>query len=291
MDTVPANADDDAPLRVGGRTVAHYVTCPQVHSTLSPRPYLHPVYTLDGVVVTDAEPDDHRCHLGVSLAVQDVSGTNLWGGRTYVRDAGYSWRGDHGRIAHLDFLSRAEDSFTERLRWCDPTGRTLLEEERRLGARLLPGRDDTWVLDVSYALTAPPDRDITLGSPATNGRPGGSGYGGFFWRASLGAEPPRVFTETATGERSVNGSTCDWVAMASTAPHPYTLIFTGLAEGDHWFVRTKMYPGVCAALAFEKPRTIAAGATLTGRHTVMIADAVLSPRAAGQLAVMAAGGG
>jgi hypothetical protein len=276
--------DDPVKLRLDGRVVAEYVVAPEVDPTLAPRPYLHPVRTLDGAVVTDAEPEDHRWHLGASLAVQDVSGTNLWGGRTYMRGTGYTWRDDHGRIAHVEFLARADDGFTEHLQWCDPAGGTLLTEQRRLRARLLPGRSDAWVLDLAYDLTAPPDRDITLGSPATNGRPGGAGYGGFFWRAAPTTTPPRVFTATASGERAVNGSTGPWVALTTAPPDPYTLIFTGLAPGDHWFVRARMYPGVCAALAFEKPRVIEAGQTLSGSHAVVVADAVLSPRIAGRIA-------
>jgi hypothetical protein len=271
-------------LRAGGQAVAEYVVRPDLDRTLAPRPYLHPVRTLGGVVVTDALPADHRWHLGASLAVQDVSGSNLWGGRTYVRGAGYTWREDHGTIAHLGFVERTHDRLRQRLRWRDRDGGTLLDEERRLAARLLPGRSDAWVLEFSYTLTAPADRDITLGSPATNGRPGGAGYGGFFWRAAPGAVPPRVFTATVGGENAVNGSTEPWVALVSPPPRPYTLVFVGLAPGDHWFVRSTMYPGVCAAFAFEKPQVIGAGASLTGRHVVVVADAALSPRAAGRLA-------
>lgn len=270
-------------LRLDGQPVAEYVVGPDLDPTLSPRPYLHPVRTRAGVTVTDALPADHRWHLGASLTVQDVSGSNLWGGRTYVRDAGYTWRDDHGWIEHLALVARTDDRLVQRLRWCDPAGGTLLDEERELGARALPDRPDAWALDFAYTLTAPADRDIVLGSPATNGRPGGAGYGGFFWRAAPGAEPPRVFTAAATGEEGVNGSTEPWVALASTAPHPYTLVFSGLAPGDHWFVRSRMYPGVCAAFAFEKPRVIGAGERLIGRHTVVVADAVLSPRTAASL--------
>jgi hypothetical protein len=277
-------ADSEVELRLGGRAVARYVVRPDLDPTQAPRPYLHPVRTLDGVVVTDTEPADHRWHLGASLAVPDVSGANLWGGRTYVRGAGYTWRGDHGRIEHVDFVTLADDQLTERLHWYDRAGRTLLSEERRLRARLLPGRPAAWVLDIGYRLTAPADRDTTLGSPATSGRPGGTGYGGFFWRAAPGAEAPRVFTPTATGERAANGSTEPWLALTSRPPDPYTLIFTGLAAGNHWFVRATQYPGVCAALAFEKPRVIEAGTTMSGHHAVVVADAVLSRRAAGQVA-------
>ncbi|HEY8474714.1 MAG TPA: PmoA family protein [Natronosporangium sp.] len=278
--------DSDVQLRIGETVVADYVVSPEVEPMLSPRPYLHPVRTLDGVVVTDALPADHRWHLGASLAVQDVSGTNLWGGRTYVRDTGYTWREDHGQIIHVEFVKRTDDLLVQRLRWCDREGATLLDEERRLHARPLLARPDSWVLEVGYALTAPPDRAITLGSPATNGRPGGTGYGGFFWRAALSSKPPRVFTASASGENAVNGATEPWVAMVSPVPNPYTLIFVGLAPGQHWFVRSSMYPGVCAAFAFTEPKVIEPGETYAGRHQVLVADAVLSQRTARRLAEM-----
>lgn len=287
MDGNSGHGDGTLTLWVRGQPVSEYVVDPRVDPTVSPRPYLHPVRTLAGVVVTDAGPADHRWHLGASLAVPDVAGTNLWGGRSYVRDAGYIWRGNHGRIEHIGFLARTDAGFTQQLRWCDTSGETLLWERRRIAARPLPGHDLAWVLDVAYRLTAPPTREVTLGSPATNGRPGGTGYGGFFWRAAASREPPRVFTATSANEHTVNGATADWVALASTSP-PYTLVFTGLPAGDHWFVRAREYPGVCAAFAFEKPRVIGAGESMSGRHAVVVADAVLSPHRAGELATAAA---
>ncbi|MEV1286375.1 PmoA family protein [Micromonospora sp. NPDC049679] len=272
--------DTEVRLWVGSETVAEYVVAPQIDPRYSPRPYLHPVRTLGGVPVTDALPEDHRWHLGVSVTMQDVSGTNLWGGRTYVRDAGYTWRDDHGRIEHDAWLSHTDDHFAERLRWCDPTGATLLTEERRIAARAIVGRDhtatgDAWLLDVAYTLTAPTGRDVALGSPATNGRPGGAGYGGFFWRVAPGTS--ETFTASADGEERVNGSTEPWVALVGrgVGGSPYTLVFSGLGDGDHWFVRTGIYPGVCVALAYDQPLVIAAGAAVRRRHTVLVADGAL----------------
>jgi hypothetical protein len=259
-------------LAVDGRPVAEYVVEPDLAGKHGPRPYLHPVRTLGGTGVTDALPEDHVWHLGASLAVQDVSGTNLWGGRTYVRDAGYTWRDDHGRIAHVEWVSRDPGRLAHRLHWLDRAGGVLLTEERGISAS---GSAAGWVLDFAYTLTAPADREIVLGSPATNGRPGGAGYGGFFWRA-VTDEPPRVFTAGAEGEEAVNGSTEPWVALTGSAGgRPYSLVFSGLAEGDHWFVRSTMYPGVCAAFAFERTRTLAPGESLAGRHAVLIADGTL----------------
>lgn len=283
--TAPATP---AVLRVGGVEVARYVLDPDLDPRHGPRPYLHPVRTLAGTTVTDALPADHVWHLGASLAVQDVAGTNLWGGRTYVRDAGYTWRDDHGRIAHTGWVERADDALEHRLEWRDRTGGVLLTERRRLAAAPVPGVDGAWRLDLRYALTAPADADVPLGSPATNGRPGGAGYGGFFWRA-VAAEPPRVLTASAEGEESVNGCAEPWVALAGSGPAggAYTLVFTGLGPGDRWFVRAAMYPGVCVAFAFDSPAVVAAGTTRRGRHTVTVADGLLDRDAIAALAATA----
>lgn len=243
-------------MAVNGLVVATYVPAPDLDIRLGPRPYLHPVRTLGGVVVTDALCPDHPWHLGASLAMADVNGWNLWGGRTYVRDQGYVWRDDHGRITH------DED---DRLRWRDGAGEVLLTERRTMRAAVV---ELGWELTIGYALTAPAGADVVLGSPATNGRPGGAGYGGFFWRAGEGEAT--AFTPSGA---EPNGSTDDWVAL--TVGGAYTLVFSGLAGDDRWFVRTSEYAGVCAALAFEHPLTIPAGATLSREVRVLIADGVL----------------
>jgi hypothetical protein len=266
-------------LRVGGQVVAEYVVEPAVDSQLSPRPYLHPVRTLSGVAVSEILPEDHPHHLGVSVAVQDVAKTNLWGGRTYVRGQGYTWLDDHGRIVHEGFDELNDGRLVQRMRWCDPAGTTLLAERREVAARPLDTR--AWVLEVAFALAAPHGRQIALGSPATNGRPGGSGYGGLFWRAPMRDVPPDVFTETADGEGAANGSTEPWLALAGGG---YSLVFTGLGAGDHWFVRAAGYPGVCAALAYEKPLIIEAGGAIARRYAVVVADGRLDCPSAAELA-------
>lgn len=265
---------DDVTLSVDGYPVAEYVVAPDIDARLSPRPYLHPVRTLGGVIVSDVLPEDHPHHLGVSLAVQDVNKSNLWGGKTYVRDTGYTWLDDHGRIEHDGFGAPDDDRLVERLRWCDSGGETLLDEEREISAAALAEHPGAWTLTFAYTLTAA--REVALGSPATNGRPGGAGYGGFFWRAALSDDLPTVFTEAAAGEDQANGSTESWLAMATDH---WTLVFTGLGDADHWFVRAAGYPGVCAALAFEQPRAIREGGTIGRRHRVVVADGRL-PRTA-----------
>ncbi|MER7167137.1 PmoA family protein [Micromonospora sp. NPDC000207] len=276
---------EDPRLLVDDVPVATYVLAPDLDARHGPRPYLHPVRTLAGTPVTDVLPADHVWHLGASLAVQDVDGTNLWGGRTYVRDTGYTWRDDHGRIVHTDWMDRTPDRLAHRLRWCDRDGGVLLTEERRLAATRVDGDPAAWRLELDYTLTAPAARDVHLGSPATNGRPGGAGYGGFFWRAAPTGDAV-TFTAEAEGEETVNGSDAPWLAFGGTGPGggAYTLVFTGLGEGDRWFVRTAMYPGVCVAFAFDSPATVPAETHRTGRHRVTVVDGLIDRDRAAALA-------
>jgi hypothetical protein len=252
-------------LHVDGQSVATYVTRPVVDPQRGPRPYLHPVRTRAGTVVTDVLPEDHPHHLGVSVALQDVNRVNLWGGKTYVRGTGYTWLEDHAVIEHVDFGDTAPERIEARLRWCDPAGQTLLTEDRVMAAR--PHGDDAWWLDFSYTLTNPTGAPVRLGSPGTNGRPDNAGYGGLFWRAAPGQ--PTVCSAESTVESELTGSVTDWVALVGA---DYTLVFTGLGDGDRWFVRAKEYPGVCAAIAFDAVRELAPGDRLSRHHRVLVAD-------------------
>src|SRR5687768_1681793 len=88
---VRASIDDDevALYRDGRGTIP----------TSSPRPYLHPVRTRTGVVVSAHHPADHDWHNGVGMAIPDVNGTHFWGGGTYVHGQGYVLVDNHGAIA------------------------------------------------------------------------------------------------------------------------------------------------------------------------------------------------
>ena len=72
--------------------------------------------------------------LGVGFALQDVNGTNFWGGKTYTRDAGaYVSRKDHGRIELLP--ASPDEPDTRQLRWLGPDGQPLLTNSGPPAAR------------------------------------------------------------------------------------------------------------------------------------------------------------
>jgi hypothetical protein len=264
-------SDRSLVLRVAGRPVGRYLTRPEVPERHSPRPYLHPVTTLSGTAVTELSPADHLHHLGVGVAVPDVEGHNFWGGRTYVRDRGPTELDNHGCQRHTAFQLRDSDGFVEELRWV-ASGDQLLRERRTVAATELT--DSAWALDFTFSLTNITDAPVSIGSPATNGRPGAA-YGGFFWRARKEAAAPAVLTADARGESAVHGRRADWLALVGGT---WTLVFAGATETtrrDPWFVRAEEYPGVGSCLAHTERLPIEPGGTAVRRVVTVVADGTL----------------
>jgi hypothetical protein len=291
--SAPTGGETAVALHVGAVEVANYQVAPAVERELSPRPFLHPVRTLGGTVVTDRQPDDHRWHLGFGVAIQDVDGTNFWGGRTYVAGRGYEWRDDHGAVRHLSWHVREHDRLVHDLAWMTPEQRCLLIERRSIAVRpALDGNGraatDRWILEVGFDLRNVSGRRLELGSPGSHGREGG-GYGGFFWRLPPLRGRVDVRTEKATGERDVHGEVAPWLAWshddsghsadddAGLDPRrdrhggSFTLV-AGADAADPWFVRVEQYPGFGSALAWDRPVVIAPGESIRRAVSVNIAD-------------------
>lgn len=268
-------------LTLDGKAVADYQDGSRIRAVSSPRPYLHPVRTLAGTVVTDHQPLDHVWHLGAGVALQDVDGINFWGGRTYTRAAGqYVWRPDHGRITirdaaveQTDATGRQEGRLQETLSWDGPDGAPVLLEDRTWTWAGVSA--STWRLSLDFALSPAGDRPVSLGSPGSNGRFEG-GYGGFFWRLPA-CEGAQVWTPAGTGESEIHGSVTPWLAWAGTFDGGgATLIFVA-SEGsaDPWFVRVDGYPGVGQSLAWDTPVIAEPGHPVQRSITVFVADGIL----------------
>ena len=267
---VTLGVDDAAAGRV---VVAEYETAPALPSELAPRPFLHPVRTIAGTMVSDRQPEDHRWHLGVGMAIQDVGGTNAWGGRTYVPDLGYVWLGDHGTVRHFEWSLRRPGVLVHQLGWFDHHHRCLLVEQRTMVAIVCDR--DRWALRFRSEFQNVTSRQLDLGSPGSNGRAGG-GYGGFFWRLPTPLDDVKVWTEEAEGEAGVHGTTTPWLALsARQAESSFTLLAApgdDRTADDPWFVRVDGYPGFGSALAWDTPVSVAPGAHEARELLVLVVD-------------------
>lgn len=269
-------------LTLDGKAVAEYQDGSRIRAVSSPRPYLHPVRTLAGTVVTDHQPLDHVWHLGAGVALQDVDGINFWGGRTYTREAGqYVWRPDHGSITptetHAEETAARTGGAAGRLRetlgWNGPDGAPVLREDRTWEWSGV--HSSAWRLSLDFALSPAGDRPVSLGSPGSNGRFEG-GYGGFFWRLPACADAT-VWTPSGAGEAEVHGSVTPWLAWAGTFDGASaTLVFVAAGGStDPWFVRVDGYPGVGQSLAWDSPVIAEPDAPVQRSITVFVADGIL----------------
>jgi predicted dehydrogenase len=272
--------------RIAEAEVALYRDGQGTIPTSSPRPVLHPVRTLTGVVVTANHPADHDWHSGVGMAIPDVNGTHFWGGGTYVHGQGYVLLDNHGVISG-EPPDLTDHAFTHELQWIGHDGSVQLREQRLISWAAMNER--AWRLSFDTSLRA--DVGAEINSPGSKGRSGG-GYGGFFWRFPA-CDSVEVFTAQARGEDEVHGSVAPWVAWSAdfTAgpgiSGPATIIVAApdAAEaGEPWFVRVGGYPGLGSALAWERPAILPAGAQLRRRFDVAIADGRLTEAEASALA-------
>jgi predicted dehydrogenase len=275
-------------LTLDGKEIAEYQDGSRVRAVSSARPYLHPVRTLAGTVVTDHQPLDHVWHLGAGVALQDVDCINFWGGRTYTPEAGqYVWRADHGSITCTGTSVEETAAVTggqagrlqETLSWNGPDGSPALVEERTWAWSGISSA--AWQLSLDFALSPAGDQPVSLGSPGSNGRHEG-GYGGFFWRLP-GCDDATLWTPAGEGESAVHGSVTPWLAWAGTFKDDggkpagsATLVFVAVAGStDPWFVRVDGYPGVGQSLAWDTPVIAEAGKPVRRSITVFVADGIL----------------
>lgn len=269
--------DDGTTLAVahGDVELFRYVYLPPESQVESPRPYLHPVRTLGGEVVSTYRPDDHVWHKGISWSLPHVGPANFWGGPTFVRDAGYRQLANNGAMRHREFTARSADHVTHTLDWVTEQGELWVTEERTLRVSLVDGG---WTLGFTSAMRNVRGEPIVFGSPTTEGRPN-AGYGGLMWRGPKEFSGGKVVLPGKSGGDDLMGARAPWLAYQSSS----TVVFVDApANPGHptkWFVRTQPFACACPAPFFDEEVPLAPDDTLTLTYSVIIADGAPDPAA------------
>lgn len=290
----------------GGTELFRYVYRPDDAQLESPRPYFHPVRTLRGDVVSLYRPHDHVWHKGIALSLPNVGAENFWGGVTF-RAGRYIQVPNNGAMRHESFDTATATATTadatagdvlriaERLTWV-PEGAAagIIAERRRIAATAWPDAA-AWCLAFETTLTNVSGTDIVIGSPTTEGRPN-AGYGGLFWRGPRSFTGGTVITPGGTGGDELMGTRAPWLAF--TGQHDghgrhSTLVFRDAPDNvrhpTQWFVRSTPFGCVCPAPFFDTEYTFAAGAALTLRYDIAVADGAPGADGCAALAARAAG--
>ena len=119
------------------------------------RPYVFPVRTVRGHLVTQAAPADHLHHLSIWIGHTDVNGCNFWAPETLGI---FPPPRILARDTRID-ISADGVEFDQRIEWVDGDGGLVLRERRRTGVRLWAGHV---AVDVSSTLSAP-DTPVEFG--------------------------------------------------------------------------------------------------------------------------------
>ncbi|MFJ5986498.1 PmoA family protein [Lentzea sp. NPDC092896] len=265
--------DEVLAVSVGDVELFSYVHRPSTPAFEGPKPYLHPVRTLAGDVVTAFRPHDHRWHKGVQMTATDVSGENFWGGVTYVRDQGYVVLPNVGTMRHEKFEVDGV-RINERLSWFTEAGERWVGETRSFSVRDV--EDDSWTLEFATTLTNLRLEPLVFGSPTTNGREL-AGYTGFFWRGPRSFTDGTVIAADGGAGQEMMGKAARWLAFVGRhdeVDRSSTLLFLDHPDnkGTHWFVRSTPFAAVNPSFAFHDTVELAAGDALNLRYRLVVAN-------------------
>lgn len=267
-------------VSAGGVTLFTYVYRPDTAQRESPRPYVHPIRTLGGDLVSMFRPHDHVWHKGISWALPFVGEHNFWGGRTYVHGRHYVQKENNGSAEHVSIdrleVSDGLVSLAHSLDWFSQHGAPVITERRAIGASVAD--DVSWVLTFETVMTNVSGETLAFGSPTTKGREN-AGYGGFFWRG------PRSFTDgviqspSAVGGDDLRGTNAEWFAFRGrhdeTERASTVLIVDDTENPRHppqWFARSEDFACLNPAPFFSVELELPAGESIGFRYATVVTD-------------------
>lgn len=269
-------------VRADGVDLAEYVVEPDVPQSDSPKPYLHPLRTTAGDVVSAVRPHDHTWHNGLQFTVANLSGENFWGGRTFVRGQGYVPLDNNGSTRHVRWHHIDCDGGRARLRhsldWETRAGERWLVEDRTVEIGDVDLVDGSWLLTWKTLLRNTSGRRLRWGSPVTEGRQT-AGYGGLFWRGPRSFIGGSVVTSAGVRDDEAMGQSAAWLSytgLHDISLRASTVIFVDCPSNPvyptPWYVRTAPFPVVSFAVTFHEPLLIEPGEELGLTHHAIIAD-------------------
>jgi hypothetical protein len=240
------------------------------------RPFLHPVATPSGTVLTRNAPEDHPWHHGLWFTIKLVNDENFW--EEY--DAyGVLRHVEEPKISTIDGVTRWY--ITGELNWIRPDRETvIIVEHRSFATRRL---DDTaYAIDVSTTLT--PRADVVLDrTPFTTW----GGYGGLAFRGRGDWTDTRLLLDDGETRDRVLGDQSRWcdlsgsvdggdagVAILSHATSPrHPVPWYGSTKADT-YGEDGWSNFLNAAFLWDGPLSVATDESLNLRYRVVVHDGV-----------------
>ena len=260
-------SDDSVALLSGGKVVWRHN-----HNKSEDRPYIHPLGTVDGDVLTWLRPADHRHHRAVWFAWKKINGLNYWEedrrtglspGRSEITDV---------QVKTKNFSAQIEITLSYH-----PPDKPEIMSEKRLIAISAPDKTGRYTLDWTSIFTATGE-DAVLDRTPIPGQPGGAGHGGYAGLSIRMAKQTRGWTflssEGLKG-MALHGKNAKWVDASGKTPSGKE---AGVAILDHpsnmrhpspWYLAVGM-PYYSPAVIFNEPFTLKKGRSFTLKYRVLV---------------------
>ncbi len=243
------------------------------------RPFVHPLRTMAGHVLTRDAPDDHPWHHGCWFTVKFVDGDNFW-----EEMAPYGvLRHDGPPTVEPGVDGDGRVTLRGALRWIRPDRETVAIHERR-SLTHVPIDAATYAIDLSTVLV--PTADAVLDrTPFTTW----GGYGGLTLRGPGDWHDTRLLLADGRDVDRMLGEPATWCALAGIIGADHAEAPAGLAMFDAptnrrhpvpWYgsTRADTYGDdgwsnfFNAAFLFHEPMRVAAGEELRIDHRVVVHD-------------------
>jgi hypothetical protein len=246
----------------------------------APRPFVHPLRTPAGAVLSTEAPDDHPWHHGLWSTIKFVDGENFW--EEY----------DEFGLLHTTAVQESQGPggpiVAASIEWRRPEGRgVVLDEVRTLAEVRLDG--SSYALDWTVELT--PRHDVVLDrTPYTTW----GGYGGLTLRGAPNWTDTELrFDGDDHAHQQLRGEAGRWCHLQGVASGGDGPAVAGVAILDHpdnprhptpWYASTRgdtygegWANFVNAAFLWHEALEVRSGEALVLRHRVLVHDGAWSP--------------
>lgn len=252
-----------------------YVYRPDTVQLESPKPYLHPIRTLAGDLVSLFRPHDHVWHKGIAWSLPHVGEHNFWGGPTYVHGQFYVQQENNGSATHRRIVELDTGRLVHELDWTSQAGAPIIAERRALTFAVVD--DTSWTLTFDTVLTNVSGAPLAFGSPTTKGREN-AGYGGLFWRGPRSFTGGVIQSPTATGGDELRGERAEWFAFRGIhdgSDRRSTVLMVDDPANPHhppqWFARSEQFAALNPAPFFSEELELPDQETINFRYGVVVA--------------------
>lgn len=241
-------------------------------------PYIHPLSSTNGMVLTEFAPPDHVWHRGLWFSWKFINCANYWEFKDRKTPV---WEGQTRTIGNETVERGSEGvAIATRISYSHDE-EMVLTENRRIEAKN-PDKDGAYTLDWLMTFTATGSEQVVLDrTPPSEASWGG--YAGLSYRAPTGLSEHRVLNSEGLRGRDGHGEPARWMDFSSEGPKG---AWSGVTIFDHpenprhptpWYVYTDKMAYMGPAVLFNDPLTLAPGDSFTLRYRVFVHNGSIAP--------------